>query len=398
MPDDKIHIELQAEELELLRKQATAAGVDNLSDFARQRLVTLLLSLEQSGLPDVTPASTKEAFEKVRAELKRLHGEIQDFVAETAAASSPEPETILPAETSEPETPIVAPFTPPFPFARPFGIPGLGLGGSAGRGFPLGLPRQRPAFGPNKPSDELEEMAGKAFSISPRLKTDEGNPPAEKPPVETTTFNASPVENPQWPTQPAQPVQFVQPVQSTPTPQLEVSPLPSPPVELPIEAIGEETVAVDPDLLKDDPLGDLLDKALLEKRETLDASALSALAGEITVAADQHIDSRAVDLKASDSSADSHESVEAAEELPPKPDNVIQAQFWDDAANSESESVSSNTNTLVKEESTVESSDPESVQSAQNESIPSDPGDPTSTPKPKISGISGNIPPRKRRS
>ncbi len=374
MPDDKIHLELQGEELALLRKQAAAAGVDNLSDFARQKLVSLLQSLEQSGLHD----ASKEAIEKVRTELKRLHSEIQDFVAETAAAASPELEETVATEKPESETPVNAPFTPPFPFARPFGIPGLGLGGSAGRGFPLGLPRQRPAFGPNKPADELEEMAGKAFSISPRLKTDEGNPPEQKPPAETNTFNAAPIENPQWPTQPAQPVLL-----SQSAPQIEVEPFPTPPVELPTDSEGEEPVAVDPELLNDDPLGDLLDKALLEKKYSLDASALSALAGEITVAADQ--------------TSQLHEPIETAEELPPKPDNVIQAQFWDDAENSEPENVSSTTNT-VKEEEQDQSPDSESVQNAQNDPAPSDSDNSTPAAKPKISGISGNIPPKKRRS
>jgi len=403
MPDEKIQIELQAEELELLRKQAAAAGVDNLSDFARQRLVALLQSLEQSGLQD----ETKEVVEKVRIELKRLHAEIQDFVAETAAATSPELEEPTQGESPEPETPVIAPFTPPFPFARPFGIPGLGLGGSAGRGFPpLGLPRQRPAFGPNKPPDELEEMAGKAFSISPRLKTDESNPPDQKPHEETNTFNAAPLENPQWPGQPMQPVQIqpvqIQPVQMqpvqmqpvqvqkipvTPPPQLEV---PSPPVELPAESAGDEPVAVDPELLKEDPLGDLLDKALLEKKETLDASALSALAGEITVVADQSSNSY-------EPITDSNEPIEAVEELPAKPDNVIQAQFWDDEENSEQENVSSTTNT-VKEEVEDQPPNSESVQNAENENTASDPSNTPPPAKPKISGISGNIPPKKRRS
>jgi hypothetical protein len=260
MTEDGIKIALTAEELELLKALAWTAGDASPAMFARNQLLSAL------GSGQLGPQGREKA-RRLGLELRRLHEELKGFLADSLPASegielplaveeSNEGNRAWAGDQSEPaETTFSAPtrfsfgrMAPP----RPANV------------FP-GYHRSS-AHAPTDSDDDLEEMAGKAFAISPRLGS-------FVPPTPTREDNFAPVEAEQ-----SEELERIQtfPGEDSPAPVVQeaeeevpaepVNPMPTNSFEIPkIDVPGLEPES--PLRFEGDPLVDLLDQELLKMVE-----------------------------------------------------------------------------------------------------------------------------------
>ncbi len=166
MAEQQIIINLSAEEFERLQRLARASGARPLDIFAKEKLLALL-STNGPGLS--APPVRSSDLASVTGELKRLHRELQMFVAdslndkdhgyvETPAGKAAEIDQI--AEASSSDSPV------------PQSVVGIGDAlPTAYNPHEIGDPTiQRHA----QIADEMEDLAERAFGISPRLGAIDG--------------------------------------------------------------------------------------------------------------------------------------------------------------------------------------------------------------------------------
>ncbi|MBX9689134.1 MAG: hypothetical protein K2X27_20665 [Candidatus Obscuribacterales bacterium] len=169
MREHQIVITLKPEQFLQVQKLARNAGAKSMGLFVRQQLLAAL------GIEGKIAPEPEADIEPVLGELKRLHLELKEFVAETLSAYSVEfslnaPTDAYPVETSE-------------------GLPFSAESPHVDQVLPVQEAAAQESSAPAPPppfvSDELETTAEKTFAISPRL----GPAQDEKPFKSSATFN-----------------------------------------------------------------------------------------------------------------------------------------------------------------------------------------------------------------
>lgn len=178
----RINIELTAQELELALRLAKAAGYDSIEEFIR---FTLRAEASKSSTTDSSPQRNR--VKRIDGELRRLRNELRGFLAESslsgdvsplASGSTPHAATQLQLSLKIGSDGQQA--TPTHPDNAPKENGGQGLHQPTSQGIQLGYDRRAPGFKFN-PEDELEDMAGAAFKNSPQLGAGSGTTNAATP-------------------------------------------------------------------------------------------------------------------------------------------------------------------------------------------------------------------------
>lgn len=189
MREHQIVINLKPEQFDEVQRMARAAGSKSVGLFVRQKLLS---TLGLSGPHKSSPSEILDTpdLKQLTSELRRLHRELQIFVADSLTNSDysvptlVEPSIPFPTAVQENFLADGAPLMPESMVEN--------YGGSAGIQPPYALPDNLSALNTSLPShdveppysipeappdelqsfterDELEELAERAFSISPRL-------------------------------------------------------------------------------------------------------------------------------------------------------------------------------------------------------------------------------------
>ena len=257
MTEDGIKIALTAEELELLKALAWTAGDSSPAMFARNQLLSAL------GAGQLSPQGREKA-RRLGLELRRLHEELKGFLADSSPASEAVELPRAVEESTEgngawagdPAEPAETTFSSPTRFS--FGRMAPPRTSNIFPGY-----HRSSAHASSDSDDDLEEMAGKAFAISPRLG-------AFVPPTPISAENFAPVqaeqsaevETMQTPLAEEIPSPVVQEAQEE-LPSEPLDPVPSSSFEIPkIDVPGLEPES--PLRFEGDPLVDLLDQELLK--------------------------------------------------------------------------------------------------------------------------------------
>jgi hypothetical protein len=203
IPMKRINIELTPEELELALTLAKQAGCKSIEDFFR---LTLARATEgKSGLGDAYQlGGSQERLKRVHVELGRLHKELRGFLSESALASNSNPASAGPFAhgPTHPRIPADAGST------RQEGAVGSAPQSSSSlnapaQGQPPGLPGapniqlgyDRRAPGFKfKAEDELEDMASAAFKNSPQLGFASASPSAPANPTKASEHIKAQIE------------------------------------------------------------------------------------------------------------------------------------------------------------------------------------------------------------
>jgi hypothetical protein len=179
----RINIELTAQELELALKLAKAAGYDSIEEFIR---FTLRAEASKSATTDGSPQRNR--VKRIDGELRRLRNELRGFLAESSligdasalASGSTHPQAATQLQLSLKIGSDGQQTAPTQPDSAPKEIGGQGSHQPTSQGIQLGYDRRAPGFKFN-PEDELEDMAGAAFKNSPQLGAGSGTTNAATP-------------------------------------------------------------------------------------------------------------------------------------------------------------------------------------------------------------------------
>jgi hypothetical protein len=177
MREHQIVISLKPEHFQQVQRMARADGSKSVSVFVRQRLLS---SLGLDGQELAAESSSDPDWQHIAGQLRRLHRELQVFIAESIAsnqlADEPEPPMfIVPEENFVTKGgPILVEYNPAHQ---------LYVEQKQALGQPQQAPPTQPPSLSKSPSfdaatDELEQLADRAFAISPRLGAIESAPAA----------------------------------------------------------------------------------------------------------------------------------------------------------------------------------------------------------------------------
>jgi hypothetical protein len=169
MREHQIIINLKPEHFEEVQRMARAAGSKSIGLFVRQKLLSTL-GLSGSSKPQEGGELDSAELKLLTGELRRLHRELQIFLADSTPATSPQSTLPFPRAVQEnflaegaPLLPESEPLDdeiaeqPPLPYTSPLPLPYT---------TPMPPPDEIHAFAE---VDELENLAERAFAISPRL-------------------------------------------------------------------------------------------------------------------------------------------------------------------------------------------------------------------------------------
>ncbi len=164
MREHQIVITLKPEQFLEVQRMARSSGAKSMGMFVRQKLLSVL-GLDGTP-PVVAKAEPSTDVVKLAAELRRLHGELKTFVAESMAEAYIE-ETPESKEQGQTEEADQSPATDEVPlFSAGYDFPYLPGDDPVARADSL-LDQALQDF--DDAQDELEQLAQKAFAISPRL-------------------------------------------------------------------------------------------------------------------------------------------------------------------------------------------------------------------------------------
>lgn len=169
MREHQIVITLKPEQFLEVQRMARVANAKSMGMFVRQRLLAAL------GIEGAQPVPAKLTagpdVKRITGELRRLHGELKSFVAESLANSYIGPDG--------------SPSDPAGASAFESGALALGFLPAAAASGPAALTNVEQAMAEfEQARDELEQIAQRAFAISPRLGAMEDFPESEQPPPE----------------------------------------------------------------------------------------------------------------------------------------------------------------------------------------------------------------------
>jgi len=162
MREHQIIINLKPEHFEQVQRMARAAGSKSIGMYVRQKLLSTLGLADASKPKDGQQLDSSE-LKLLTAELRRLHRELQIFLADSTPTISPESIPPFPRAVAENFLAEGAPLLPESEPTDDAITPSLGH-----------LPYTTPMPPPDEihsfaEVDELENLADRAFAISPRL-------------------------------------------------------------------------------------------------------------------------------------------------------------------------------------------------------------------------------------
>lgn len=435
MREHQIVINLKPEQFEEVQRMASAAGSKSVSVFVRQKLISLLGLMSQGGSAD--DGADEPDLRQLTGELRRLHRELQIFVADSLSNSdytmatmeaAPFPTAVQENFLAEgaplmPESMDRSYYTdsreqslgPVFPgqysnsqFANQFSYGGIGSGSSAFA--PYEVPGDSVMPGESAVTEEAVadsvSSADRVVQLDYVAPRESGLAPYEIPPGAVQSF-ASSSQDPQSATQPVYSIPQAPPeTESTPpmkptaparpvlpvSPQQNVSVTKSFAENDELEDLAERAFAISPRLghiaepVKrfPDPLKDLLDDGLFNDEEDLDFESEEKIGEssdlEVEDAPSEHIEQSLAQEELSDQNAYINEQTEA--------DSPTTHEL---ATRSSSETERFEEETSESDSGDLESADMEDATTATG---PGPPDPPQQFPPP----ISGGPPPRKRRT
>ncbi|MBX9939915.1 MAG: hypothetical protein K2Y32_11715 [Candidatus Obscuribacterales bacterium] len=189
MREHQISVNLKPQQFELLQRLAREKGYKSVSAYVREKIVELAMNLEPAGDKEVGGAGAQAFVDaKLVKDLERIHEELRHFVQESLGAVV---EGSLPVESTDMDSKVKIERADDIQVREDvnrfegqaiprsnlggfgFGLGGLGAmfgersGGRAGGAGLLGGGDRLSGY--REILDDLEELADRAFSISPRL-------------------------------------------------------------------------------------------------------------------------------------------------------------------------------------------------------------------------------------